>query len=92
MFNSHISQMGLECALQVVIKLQVLYHPEINKLPTIHRTLGEQLGMVLYSIVNETLKVMTARYNAMELIILEEVSSWQSLFLLTYLYLQHWSH
>ncbi|KAG0682665.1 Prohibitin-2, subunit of the prohibitin complex (Phb1p-Phb2p) [Pichia californica] len=56
--------------LQMVnISCRVLSRPDVNALPTIHRTLGKDYDeRVLPSIVNEVLKAVVAQFNAIQLI------------------------
>lgn len=56
--------------LQMVnISCRVLARPDINQLPTIHRTLGKDYDeRVLPSIINEVLKAVVAQFTAIQLI------------------------
>mmetsp|Transcript_43704 Transcript_43704/g.110649 ORF Transcript_43704/g.110649 Transcript_43704/m.110649 type:complete len:279 (-) Transcript_43704:130-966(-) len=53
----------------VTIHVRMLFKPEVNGLPTIHKTLGEDYDeRVLPSIANEVMKATIAQYNAEELL------------------------
>jgi len=53
----------------VTIHVRMLFKPEINGLPTIHKTLGEDYDeRVLPSIANEVLKATIAQYDAEQLL------------------------
>ncbi|KAK9092749.1 hypothetical protein Syun_027660 [Stephania yunnanensis] len=61
---------------QVKIGLRVLTRPLPDQLRTIYRTLGEKYNeRVLPSIIHETLKVVVAQYNAIQLITQREAVS-----------------
>ncbi|KAA0157008.1 hypothetical protein FNF27_02013 [Cafeteria roenbergensis] len=58
---------------QVTISLRVLARPQVDKLPSIYRSLGEDYyDRVLPSICNEVLKATVANYDAEQLLTLRE--------------------
>jgi len=67
------SSTGTKDLQMVNIHCRMLYKPRIEKLPEIHRTLGEDYEeRVLPSIANEVLKATIAQYNAEQLLTMRE--------------------
>lgn len=63
------TQTGTKDLQQVSIHVRILFKPEIEQLPRIHRSLGEDYEeRVLPSIGNEVLKATIAQYNAEQLL------------------------